>query len=172
MFANVRRLMAVASFVLSLGLAPAAPVFGAETVIGQPAGALALTTLDGKSFDLAALRGKVVLVTYWATWCEPCREEMPALSSFYRLNHARGLEIIGISVDRAKDRPAVIKASRKLGYATAMLSDISSNGLSEPDGVPFTWVVDANGVVRDKLIAADRPLLERLVLPLLAPEKH
>jgi cytochrome c biogenesis protein CcmG, thiol:disulfide interchange protein DsbE len=72
----------------------------AGDLVGQSAQALIVTTLDGKTVDLASLRGKVVLVNYWATWCAPCREEMPTLSAFYRAYHERGLEMIGISVDQ------------------------------------------------------------------------
>ena len=135
--------------------------------LGEPAQALTVTTLDGKTIDLAALRGKVVLVNYWATWCAPCREEMPTLSTFYRTYHDRGLELIAISVDRPRDRTAVVKASKALAYPTAMLSDITVNGMGEPDGVPLTWVVGADGIVRDKFIAVDSELLGKVVLPLL-----
>ena len=136
-------------------------------VIGEPAQALTVTTLDGKTIDLASLRGKVVLVNYWATWCAPCREEMPTLSAFYRAYHDRGLELIAISVDRSRDQSRVVKASRELTYPTAMLSAISANGFGEPEGVPLTWVIDADGIVRDKFIAVDNELLGKVVLPLL-----
>ncbi len=128
---------------------------------------MVVRTLDGKAFDLGSLRGKVVLVSYWASWCEPCREEMPTLSSFYRRYHERGLEIIAISVDRPRDRARVLKASKALTYPTAMVGEISVDGFGEPEGVPLTWVVDANGIVRDKFIAVDDDLLAKVVVPML-----
>ena len=143
----------------------------AGDLMGQPAQPLILTTLDGAAIDLASMRGKVVLVNYWATWCAPCREQEPTLSAFYRTYHNRGLEMIAISVDRPRDRARVLKASKALTYPTAMLSEISVNGLGEPDGVPLTWVVDADGIVRDKFIAVDNELLAKVVLPLLPASK-
>ena len=65
--------------------------------------ALVATALDGQTFDLAKLRGKVVLVNFWATWCAPCRKEMPTLDAFYRRYRAQGFEMIGVSVDFARD---------------------------------------------------------------------
>jgi cytochrome c biogenesis protein CcmG, thiol:disulfide interchange protein DsbE len=139
----------------------------AGDLVGQSAQALIVTTLDGKTVDLASLRGKVVLVNYWATWCAPCREEMPTLSAFYRAYHERGLEMIGISVDQPRDRARVLKASKALTYRAAMLNELAVNGFGEPEGVPLTWLIDANGIVRDKFIAVDGELLAKVVLPLL-----
>jgi len=137
----------------------------AGDLVGQSAQALIVTTLDGKTVDLASLRGKVVLVNYWATWCAPCREEMPTLSAFYRAYHERGLEMIGISVDQPRDRARVLKASKALTYRAAMLNELAVNGFGEPEGVPLTWLIDANGIVRDKFIAVDGELLAKVVLP-------
>ena len=72
--------------------------------VGQPAPALVVPELNGQSFDLSALRGKVVVINFWATWCQPCRQEMPALSAFYRQYHGQGLEMIGLSADRPHER--------------------------------------------------------------------
>src|SRR5215475_6624351 len=71
--------------------------------VGQPAPALVVQELSGQSFDLAAQRGKVVVLNFWATWCPPCRNEMPVLDAFYRKYRSQGLELIGISVDRPHD---------------------------------------------------------------------
>jgi thiol-disulfide isomerase/thioredoxin len=62
------------------------------------------TALDGREIDLARLRGKVVLVEFWATWCRPCLEELPNLKRLYERYHEHGLEIVGISLDETKDR--------------------------------------------------------------------
>ncbi len=149
-------------FGTDLGTARAAPK------IGEAAPPLVLTGLDGETFDLSKHRGKVVLVNYWATWCAPCRKEMPALDAFYRRYRGEGLELIGISVDFRRDFDKVRKAVVPVAYPTALSSEITDNGFGPPEGVPVTYVIDAEGVVRDKLVAAPTKLLHDVVLPLLA----
>jgi len=108
-----------------------------------------------------------VLINYWATWCAPCKVEMPTLSAFYRRYHDQGLEIIGISVDFKADIAKVPKAASTLAYPAALLGAITENGFGPPEGVPLTYVIDAEGIVRDKLIAAPNKLLNDVVVPLL-----
>jgi cytochrome c biogenesis protein CcmG, thiol:disulfide interchange protein DsbE len=158
-------LMCLLSGALACVSAHAAPT------MGEAAPQLVLTELDGKVFDLAKLRGKVVLVNYWATWCAPCKVEMPTLGAFYRRYHDKGLEIIGISVDFKDDIAKVPKMANTLAYPAALIGAISENGFGPPEGVPLTYVVDVDGVVRDKLIAAPDDLLNKIVLPLL-PHKQ
>ena len=140
----------------------------AAPAIDAPAPSLVVTALDGQAFDLGKLHGKVVLVTYWATWCAPCRKEMPILDSFYRRYHGRGLEVIGISADRPQDFAKMRKMSSSLAYPTATLSQMTDNGFGPPEGFPLTYVVDRNGVIRDKFIDVREQLLTDVVLPLLA----
>jgi cytochrome c biogenesis protein CcmG, thiol:disulfide interchange protein DsbE len=136
--------------------------------IGQPAPPMVAIGLDGRTFDLGAQHGKVVLVNFWATWCVPCRKEMPLLDAFYRQHRDAGLALIGISVDRPDRRPRVLKVMTAFAYAAAMLSDVTTKDFDPPDGVPSTYVVDHNGVVRDRFIAVDDALLAEVVLPLLS----
>jgi cytochrome c biogenesis protein CcmG, thiol:disulfide interchange protein DsbE len=137
--------------------------------INDAAPALVVSELDGQTFDLGKLRGKVVLVNYWATWCAPCKKEMPILNSFYRRYHDRGLEIIGISADRPRDFPRMRSMSATLAYPTSTLDRISENGFGSPEGFPLTYVIDRDGVVRDKFIDVREELLRDVVLPLLQP---
>jgi cytochrome c biogenesis protein CcmG/thiol:disulfide interchange protein DsbE len=143
----------------------------AATDVGQPAPALVVPELDGQAFDLSALRGKVVIVNFWATWCPPCREEMPTLDAFYRRYHGQGLEMIGVSADRSHDRSDVTKVMQSIGYPAAMLDDAKVNDFGTPNVLPMTVVVDRNGVVRAKLIPDRTPVTEKslsaAVLPLL-----
>jgi thiol-disulfide isomerase/thioredoxin len=147
-----------------LALAAGAPA------VGQPAPALVAVQLDGRVFDLAALRGKVVIVNFWATWCSPCRAEMPLLDSFYQQHRAAGLELIGVSVDDAHDKAEVRRVMQKFSYPAALASSARVNGFGPPLAVPMTWVIDATGTVRARLVAGNavtEQSLTQIVLPLL-----
>ena len=140
---------------------------GAAPSINDAAPPLVLSELGGDTFDLGKLRGKVVLVNYWATWCAPCRKEMPVLNSFYRRYHEQGLELIGISADRPQDFARMHNVSRTLAYPTSTLERISQDGFGSPEGFPLTYVIDRDGIVRDKFIEVREELLRHVVLPLL-----
>ena len=128
-----------AAFAVDPGRAAAemhgAPETPTALEIGEVAPPLVLTTFDGTSIDLAKLRGKVVLVNFWATWCAPCRKEMPTLDAFYRRHRGQNFELIGISIDFARDAAKMRKVAAPLAYPMAWISDISVNGFGQPDGV-------------------------------------
>lgn len=166
-----------AALALAAALTIPMPALAAPPAIGKPAPALIVRELDGRRFDLAKLRGKVVLVNFWATWCSPCRVEMPTLNAFYRRYHARGLEVLGLSIDQAPDDGEVKKVMRQFGYPGALASAARVNGFGEPVAVPVTYVIDARGVLRAQL-QAEGPAgvslraLEQAVLPLLTGKAH
>jgi cytochrome c biogenesis protein CcmG/thiol:disulfide interchange protein DsbE len=156
--------------------ASAPPALASPPAIGQPAPPLVVPELDGHEFDLAKLRGKVVLVNFWATWCSPCRIEMPTLNAFYRRYHSRGLVLLGLSIDEAPDAARVRQVMRQFSYPGALASAARANGFGEPIAVPVTYVIDAHGVVRGQLQAegpsgVSRQALEQAVLPLLGKKR-
>jgi cytochrome c biogenesis protein CcmG, thiol:disulfide interchange protein DsbE len=163
---------------LAVALLAAAPVaaLASAPAVGEPAPPLLVPQLDGHAFDLAKLHGKVVLINFWATWCSPCRIEMPTLNAFYRRYHARGLEVLGLSIDEAPDAGRVREVMRQFSYPGALASAAQADGFGEPVAVPVTYVIDANGVIRAQLQAegpagVSRRALEQAVLPLLKLRK-
>ena len=148
----------------------------APPAVGQPAPALIVPELDGHEFNLARLRGQVVLLNVWATWCSPCRSEMPTLNAFYRRYHSRGLVLLGLSIDEAPDAAQVRQVMHQFSYPGALASAARANGFGDPIAVPVTYVIDAKGVIRSQLQAegpsgVSPQALEQAVLPLLAARK-
>jgi peroxiredoxin len=173
------RTLALWCLLLAAGLLMAAPpaLLAAPPAIGQPAPQLLVPQLDGHEFDLAQLRGKVVLVNVWATWCSPCRVEMPTLNAFYRRYHSRGLDLLGLSIDEAPDAGQVRQVMRQFSYPGALASAARANGFGQPIAVPITYVIDAHGVIRAQLQAegpsgVSLQALEQAVLPLLEQHKR
>jgi thiol-disulfide isomerase/thioredoxin len=139
-------------------------------IVGQPA-VLKGTTLDDKEIDLASLRGKVVLIDFWATWCEPCLDELPNLRRQYEAYKDRGLEIIAVSIDQ--DRPALEEFVRDEKIPWPVIHDRERLG-AHPSTIdygifkiPNMMLIDKEGkVVSTKAKGAE---LNRLLKELLGP---
>jgi peroxiredoxin len=107
-----------------------------------------LTDLEGKSWTLSELRGKVVVVNFWATWCPPCRKEMPDLEALYDRFKSEGLAVLAISdEDAAKVRPFI--AEHQVTYPVLLDPGRKVNDLFQVEGIPKTFVYDRSG----KLVA-------------------
>ncbi|HYV24290.1 MAG TPA: TlpA disulfide reductase family protein [Pyrinomonadaceae bacterium] len=103
-----------------------------------------LTDLEGKTWTLQSLHGKVVLVNFWATWCPPCRKEMPDLDALYRKFKDQGLVVLAISDEEiAKVKPFL--AARTLGFPILLDPGRKINALFRIDGIPKTFIYDREG---------------------------
>jgi cytochrome c-type biogenesis protein len=118
--------------------------------IGQPAPRYAATTLAGDSASTAALAGKVVLLNVWATWCAPCRDEIPYLQSLYETHRAEGLEIVGVSVDARGQESGIREFANefKMTYPIWRDPDERVQSLYMALGVPSSYLIDRAGVLR------------------------
>lgn len=153
----------------ALAVLASASTLAAGDEVGQPAPALVVTTLEGHELDLKSLRGTVVVLNVWATWCPPCRAEMPMLNAFHLKYAPRGLTVLGVSADDRHDRKDVVKVMREFSFPAALLAEAKSNGLGMPTGLPISYVIDATGVIRARLPPSREALTEEKLAAIVAP---
>jgi len=118
-------------------------------LVGKPLD-LKFTAADGSSVNLANLRGKVVLVDFWATWCGPCMGEVPHVVAAYKKYHDKGFEIIGISLDKNKDTMLKITREKEMTWPQYFDGKGWNNEISSSfqiHGIPSMWLVNKAGVV-------------------------
>lgn len=111
----------------------------------------ALTDLQGNAVTLADYKGKVLFLNFWATWCPPCRREIPDFIEAYKELKAEGLEILGVSVDEVA-APALLDWVRKTGinYPVALVTPEIVQAYKPGDFIPATIVIDGKGVIRHR----------------------
>jgi peroxiredoxin len=120
---------------------------------GNPAPDFALSDLSGHKVRLSDLKGKVVLVNFWATWCPPCREEVPSMANLNRVMAGKPFQMLAISIDQ-EGKQAIEAFFSRAGVTLPALLD--SNGaigkLYGITGVPETFIVDRKGVIMKKVV--------------------
>jgi len=137
--------------VLAFGLAIGCSTESLPRVgVGKSAPRYAATTLTGDSVSTSSLAGKVVLLNVWATWCAPCRDEIPYLQSLYDRHREQGLEIVGVSVD-ARGQESSIRAFAdefRMTYPIWRDPDERIQSLYMALGVPSSYLIDRAGILR------------------------
>jgi thiol-disulfide isomerase/thioredoxin len=130
------------------GTGDVAPVEGYH-LRGKPAPAFALTNLEGKKVSLADYKGRPVLVNFWATWCGPCKVEMPWFEEFRKQYAAQGFEILGLADDVDAGKDAIGKVAKKAGvsYPILLTDGKVQTAYGGLDVLPMSFYVDRNGVV-------------------------
>lgn len=124
-----------------------------------PAPDFSIQDLQGNALDLAAYKGKVLVINFWATWCPPCRREIPDFIAVYKELRGEGLEILGLSVDDTTV-PALVDWTRKMGinYPIALATPEIVKAYEPGDYIPTTIIVDRKGLIRfrqSELMAKD-----------------
>jgi cytochrome c biogenesis protein CcmG, thiol:disulfide interchange protein DsbE len=152
------------------GWVPAA--HAARLEVGGSAPPLVLHTLDGQSIATDELHGHVVVLTFWATWCEPCRTELPLLSD-YAAGHAdRGLTVLGFSLDGPDDLTTVRQVAAGLSFPVGLLGSAYAGGYGRIWRLPVNFTIDRSGQLADNGWEDRNPAwtparLERVLAPLL-----
>ncbi len=136
---------------------------------GQPAPRFSLLDPDGVRYTLDDLRGQVVLLNFWATWCEPCKAEMPELDELAREYRGEGFRVLAVNV--LEDAPTIRRFGKELGLELPLLVDRSGevNKAYSVQGLPTSYLIDRDGVIRDvRLGVVTRRYLEARLPTLLS----
>jgi cytochrome c biogenesis protein CcmG, thiol:disulfide interchange protein DsbE len=152
---------------------PAAPAHARGLRVGERAPTATLVTLDGRRISSADLLGQVVILTFWATWCSPCRAELPLLSDYLERHAAAGLRILGFSLDTRDKLPEVRQVAHTLRFPVGLLSESSAPGYGRIWRLPVSFTIDRAGLLvedgwKEKTPEWTQQRLDEIVTPLLA----
>ncbi len=127
---------------------------GGDPRVGNAAPDFTLKTLEGQTVRLSDLRGKPVVLNFWATWCPPCRQEMPDLEKAYQKYKDQGIVFLG--VDMKEDEATVQEFIQKNGYHWTFVLDPAAQAANAylVSAIPSTFFIDADGVIRDLQLGA------------------
>jgi cytochrome c biogenesis protein CcmG/thiol:disulfide interchange protein DsbE len=133
--------------ILMAGAAACAPP--KQDTQAVPAPDFSIEDLEGNTLTLASYKGKVLVINFWATWCPPCRREIPDFVAAYKELKAEGLEILGLSVDETT-APALLDWARKQGmnYPVALATPEIVSAYEPGDFIPATIIIDRKGQIR------------------------
>ncbi len=156
-------------FALLTNLACNLALAGVE--LGQVAPNIEGTLLNGKSFSLGANKGKVVLINFWASWCEPCREEMPIIEAYLKKHQSQGFEVLAITMDKPADLEQAQKIMQNYSFLSAERKQMNYSGYGRIWRIPTTFIIDKQGILRKNGLTGDPKVdlkvLEETVTPLL-----
>ena len=160
--------------VLVFALYRLGPQLGALAGVGPDLGRvpeLTMVTLEGDTLRSADLRGQVVVVNFWATWCGPCRLEMPSLQSLHEDRAEDGVVVIGLSTDVGSDEP--IRdwiEERGITFPIGRATRAHRNAFGGIRGIPTTYLIDRQGVVRHRVVGYFTPPALRVAVDRLVDE--
>jgi|SRR5450830_31418 len=145
--------------------------YAGSLAVGIPVPSFKIKTIDGQLITPSSTKGRVLIINLWATWCEPCRKEMPAIDAFYRQYHEQGVDVVAVSLDDRSDLDKVKAVMQSFSFPASMEKDADIDGFGRIWRVPVTFVIDRAGILRrngwegDPLV--DTSILEKTILPLL-----
>ena len=157
--------------ILLVGLMGAGSAASAKEGPRPPAAGFSLKTVQGGSVQLFSLKGKVVLLDFWATWCPPCRAEIPHFKELYGQYRGKGLEVIGVALDEGgeKDVAPFVKQNQMDYPVTATGSQELAQDYGGVRGIPTTFLIDKQGKIAKKYIGyQEKQVFEKEIQALLA----
>ncbi len=118
----------------------------------KPAQDFTLKDLSGNDIKLSSLKGKAVIINFWATWCYPCREEIPDLQKSYDENKDKGLVILGVNIKENESKVSKFAKDYKMIYPILLDIDGTISDSYRVFGIPMSFFIDRNGLIKDSFI--------------------
>lgn len=122
--------------------------------VGFRAPGFVVPTLDDQNLSLAGYRGKVVMINFWATWCIPCRVEMPSMENLYEKYRGKGFEILAVSGGESKSVVQPFVENLKLSFPILLDEEFEVHGEYEINAIPSTFLVDKSGMITHRFFGA------------------
>jgi peroxiredoxin len=154
----MKKLILISCLLLLIAMGPSLPgstadgvsPLNSDNIINSPAPDFILKDMSGKAVSLSALKGKVVLLNFFATWCPPCRAEMPSFNKLSRALKQRGLEVVAVSSDRSIDDLKDFLDKNKIDFPVLFDADRATTKKYRVFSMPTTFLINKNGLIVEK----------------------
>jgi peroxiredoxin len=169
MKATMRFILILLTFLFLTAEAPSP--WGIDELIGKKAPDFALKDLNDKTVSLSSLKGNVVLINFWATWCPPCRAEMSSFNNLYKDYKNNGLSVIAVSTDRSISSVKDFLSKKPVEFPVLMDSDSKVSRRFKVFSLPTSFLLDKNGVIVQKFLGEeewDSPEIKNKIKDMLA----
>ena len=165
---NARKWLAAARTMSACLVLFASAAVQALPLVGEPAPALKGKLFNGEVLDLEHMRGKVVLVNFYSSYCKFCAYEIGVLEAFYEEHRSEGFEVVAVAVDAPEDRARVERMLGLYHLPGIMADELSASGYARRYPTPTAFIVDRDGILRHRITGAKSPHhYQELILPLL-----
>ncbi len=149
----MRYLLVVLAFLFLTAEAPSP--WGIDELVGKRAPDFVLMDMNEKPVSLSSLRGNVVLITFWATWCPPCRSEMPSLNRLYKEYANKGLSVLAVSTDRSASYVRDFLGKHPVDFPVLMDSDSKVSKQFRVFSMPTSFLLDKNGTILQRFLGEE-----------------
>lgn len=148
-----RHLLLILTFVFLTAGAPSP--WGIDELVGKKAPDFTLKDMNEKAVSLSSLKGTIVLINFWATWCPPCRAEMPSLNKLYREFRDKNLVVLAVSTDRSSQSVKEFLDKRPVDFPVLMDSDNKVSRQFKVFSLPTTFLLDRNGTILQRYLGEE-----------------